>query len=126
MIGGLLGAPVLARPDLDEPTRMLLVEAVEAAVALDFYHARCRGDVSGRRVDNLNKLIVGKLRTTVLSVQDDFFPEQSYRRVQQRLEQDFVETLQAAGGCPGAKNSDLPEQLKSRYEEAIEAIRALP
>ena len=127
LISGLLALPaVMARSALDAETQSLLVEAVTAAADLDAYHSRCRGDGSGRRTENLNKLIVGKLRTTVLTVQDDFFPERSYRRVQARLENDFVERLQAAGGCHGAKDSSLPEELRQRYEAAIEAIRRLP
>ncbi|MBK1654184.1 hypothetical protein [Allochromatium vinosum] len=127
LIGGLLALPaVMARSALDAETQALLVEAVTAAADLDAYHSRCRGDGSGRRTENLNKLIVGKLRTTLLTVQDDFFPERSYRRVQARLENDFVERLQAAGGCQGAKDSPLPEELRQRYETAIEAIRRLP
>ncbi|WP_343046965.1 hypothetical protein [Allochromatium humboldtianum] len=127
LIGSLLVLPaVMARSGLDAETQTLLVEAVTAAADLDAYHSRCRGDGSGRRTENLNKLIVGKLRTTVLTVQDDFFPERSYRRVQARLESDFVERLQAAGGCQGAKDSTWPEELRQRYETAIEAIRQLP
>ncbi|TCT18866.1 hypothetical protein EDC35_11165 [Thiobaca trueperi] len=115
-----------ATPPLDETTRQLLVEAVEAAAAVDFYHARCRGDQSGRRMENLNKLLVSKLRITVLSVQDDLFPERSYRRTQQRLEDDFVALLLNAGGCASAKDSDLPDSLRDRYDARIEAIHALP
>lgn len=127
LAGLLIASPlVLARAELEQQTQALLVEAVEAAAAVDFYHARCRGDVSGRQTDNLNKLIVSRLRTTVLTVQDDFFPEHGYRRVQQRLEQDFLELLEEAGGCQGAKDSGLPERLRARYESALEAIRALP
>ena len=111
---------------LDEATRQILVEAVEAASAVDFYHARCRGDQSGRRMENLNKLLVSKLRITVLSVQDDLFPERSYRRTQQRLEEDFVTLLRDAGGCPGAKDSALPDTLRDRYDAKLGAIRGLP
>lgn len=127
LIGGLLTLPaVMARSALDAETQALLVEAVEAAHDIDAYHARCRGDGSGRRTENLSKLIVSRLRTTVLTVKDDFFPERNYRRVQERLERDFTERLQAAGGCPGAKDSTLPEELRQRYETAIEAIRQRP
>lgn len=127
LIGGLLALPaVMARSELDAEAQTLLVEAVTVAADLDAYHSRCRGDGSGRRTENLNKLIVGKLRTTVLTVQDDFFPERNYRRVQTRLESDFIERLEAAGGCQGAKDSSLPEELRQRYETAIEAIRRLP
>ena len=110
----------------DEETRKILVAAVEAASVVDLYHARCRGDVSGRRTENLNKLLVGKLRITVLTVKDDLFPERSYRRAEQRLEQDFATILRDVGGCQGAKESTLPEQWKNRYEATLDAIRALP
>jgi hypothetical protein len=127
LISGLLTLPtVMARSALDAETQALLVTAVEAAHDLDAYHARCRGDGSGRRTENLSKLIVSRMRTTVLTVKDDFFPERNYRRVQERLERDFTERLQAAGGCPGAKDSPLPEVLRQRYETAIEAIRQRP
>ncbi len=110
----------------DAETAAILVSAVEAASALDFYNARCRSDGSGRHMDNLNKELVGKLRLTVISVQDDFFPEHNYRRAQQRLQEQFAETLRQAGGCKGAKNSDLPDRLRARFEESLEAIEALP
>ncbi|NEX23356.1 hypothetical protein G3480_24190 [Thiorhodococcus mannitoliphagus] len=112
--------------DLDAQTEQLLVDAVEAAANLDLYNARCRGDVSGRATDNLNKAMVGKLRTTVLSVQDDLFPEHSYRRVQRRLEADFIARLRDMKGCDGAKESALPDSLKEDYQEKLSAIRALP
>ena len=115
-----------AQGDLDAQTRSRLVTAVEAASALDFYNARCRGAISGRAMDDLNKVVVGKLRTTVLSIQDDLFPEGDYRRAQQRLEQDFVRLLRDTGGCPGAKESGLPERLRARHKEGLDAIRALP
>ena len=127
LIAGLLALPgVLARPELDAAIQTQLVEAVTAAVELDAYHARCRGDGSGRRIENLNKLIVGKLRLTVLTIQDDFFPERSYRRAQERLERTFIEHLQAVGGCAAAKVSPLPAALRHRYDNALEAIRRLP
>ncbi|MBK1720782.1 hypothetical protein CKO23_00765 [Thiocystis violacea] len=111
---------------LDTETKQLLVDAVEAAADMDLYNTRCRGDVSGRGTDNLNKAMVGKLRTTVLSVLDDLFPEHSYRRAQQRLEADFLVRLRDIGGCQGAKDAGLPEQLRERYQEKLDAIRALP
>lgn len=126
LIGALAASSALAAPPLDATTQHHLVEAVEAAAAVDFYYARCRGDQSGRRMENLNKLLVSKLRLTVLSVQDDLFPEQNYRLTQQRLERDFVTLLLDAGGCPGAKNSSLPDQLRARYAAELEAIHALP
>jgi hypothetical protein len=110
----------------DPETAAILVSAVETASALDFYNARCRSDGSGRHTDNLNKELVGKLRLTVISVQDDFFPERSYRRAQQRLQEQFAETLRQAGGCKGAKDSDLPDRLRASFQGSLEAIEALP
>jgi hypothetical protein len=114
-----------AARSFDESTAQLLVDAVEAAAALDAYNARCRGDISGRHTDNLNKVLVGQLGTTVLSIQDDFFPERSYRAVQRRLEQDFLTTLRDAGGCQGAKEADLPDQLRRRYDTKLDGLRDL-
>lgn len=125
LICAVLGGPALAVP-LDDDTRALLVEAVEAAYALDLYHARCRSDGSNRRTENLNKLLASRLRTTVLRVQDDAFPERNYRRVQERLQDEFLEMLRERGGCAGVKDSDLPAQLRERYDAAMRAVEALP
>lgn len=125
-VGLLLLAPHLVAGDLDPGTRQRLIDGVTAAAAMDLYHARCRGDISGRQTDNLNKLLVSKLQTTVLSVEDDLFPERSYRLTRQRLEADFLARLRDAGGCPGAKTSGLPDQLRADYDSALEGIRALP
>jgi hypothetical protein len=125
----LLLVPALAAalaPLLDEETEQLLVEAVTAAAELDLYHARCRSDVSGRRTDNLNKELASKFRMTVLKVQDDLFPERSYRRAQERLQRDFLAKLKAAGGCSGAKASGMPAQLRNRYNELVGEIERLP
>lgn len=111
---------------LDPETEQLLVEAVESAAALDFYNARCRSDSSGRHTDNLNKELVSKLRLTVMSVQDDLFPEQGFRQAQQRMQEGFLTTLREAGGCKGAKESGLPERLRARYREKLDAIESLP
>ncbi len=111
---------------LDAPTEQLLVEAVEAAYALDLYHARCRSDGSNRRTENLNKLLASRLRMTVLRVQDDLFPERNYRRVQERLQIEFQEMLRAGGGCAGVKDSELPAELRLRYDEKMRAIESLP
>jgi PleD family two-component response regulator len=112
--------------ELDETTEVLLIEAVEAAYALDLYHARCRSDGSNRRTENLNKLLASRMRLTVLRVQDDVFPERNYRKVQERLQREFVATLNANGGCAGVKDSELPAELRARYDEKIKAIEALP
>lgn len=111
---------------IDPATAQTLIAAVEAAAALDLYNARCRSDQSGRHTDNLNKELVGKLRITVTSVQDDLFPEPGYRRVQQRLQEQFVETLRAAGGCAGAKESGLPQTLRARLDRSLDALETLP
>lgn len=115
-----------AAPAIDPETSRILIEAVTAAAEIDLYHARCRGDISGRRTDNLNGLLVSKLRITVLTVKDDLFPEHSYRASEQRLERDFLATLRMADGCQGAKASGLPSQLSDRYEKALGAIQRLP
>jgi hypothetical protein len=102
------------------------VEAVESATALDLYNARCRGDNSGRYMDNLNKALVGRLRITVITIQDDLFPERSYRQAQQRMQVDFQETLKQAGGCKGAKESGLPNRMQAHHRELLEAIDTWP
>ena len=122
----MLAMPVAALSLLDEETEQLLVKAVEAAVELDLYNARCRSDVSGRRTDNLNKTLVSKFRMTVIKVEDDLFPERSYRRVQERLQRDFLNRLREAGGCKGAKQQGMPEQLRGRYDDLMREIDALP
>jgi hypothetical protein len=122
-----LGPSVSAAPlPPDSETAAILISAVETASALDMYNARCRSDGSGRHMDNLNKVLVGKLRLTVISVQDDLFPEHSYRRAQQRLQEQFVETLRQAGGCKGAKDSGLPDRLRAGFQESLDAIDAMP
>jgi hypothetical protein len=122
-----LGSPAAALgPLLDEETEQLLVDAVTAAVELDLYHSRCRSDLSGRRTDNLNKELASKFRLTVLKVQDDLFPERSYRRAQERLQSDFLRKLREAGGCKSAKVGGMPEQLRARYDELLREIDRLP
>jgi hypothetical protein len=126
VILAILAMPAAALSLLDEETEQLLVQAVEAAVELDLYNARCRSDVSGRRTDNLNKALVGKFRITVIKVEDDLFPERSYRRAQERLQRDFLTRLKDAGGCKGAKQQGMPEQLRERYDDLIREIERLP
>jgi hypothetical protein len=111
---------------LDEQTEQLLVEAVEAAYELDLYNNRCRGDRSGRRLENLNKELVSRFRMTALDVQDDLFPERYYRDAQGRMERDFLERLRAMGGCAGAKEKRLRDELRERYESAMAEIAELP
>jgi len=124
----LLGAPgaQAVTPDLRPETQQVLVDAVEAAAALDFYNARCRSDDSGRNSDNLNKQLVSKLRLTIVTVQDEWFPERDYRAVQKRLVEQSAELLRQAGGCKPAKEAGLPEQLNARYRKGVAAIEALP
>lgn len=120
-------APALpAAEPLDEQTAQLLVEAVTAAADYDLFQSRCRSDVSGRRSENLNKVLVNKFRLTLLQVQDKYFPERSYRAVQPRLQRDFLARLTEIGGCQGAKDTGLLEELRSRYDALIDQLRALP
>lgn len=120
-------APALvAQALLDEQTEHLLVEAVEAASELDLYNARCRSDGSGRRTDNLNKELASKFRMTVLDVEDDLFPERSYRRAKERLQLNFLEKLKQAGGCKEAKKAGMPNELSERYNKLMDEIDALP
>jgi triphosphoribosyl-dephospho-CoA synthetase len=113
-------------PPLDEDQGRILVEAVESATAIDLYNARCRSDNSGRFMDNLNKALVGRLRMTVITIQDDLFPERGFRQAQRRMQEQFQETLSQAGGCKGAKESGLPERMQARHRELLEAIDAMP
>jgi hypothetical protein len=125
----LFAANVLQLPAqslLDVETEGLLVNAVEAAAELDLYNARCRRDVSGRRTDNLNKELASNFRMTVLEVEDDLFPERSYRRAKERLQRDFLEKLKQAGGCREAKKAGMPDVLRGRYDELMREIDALP
>ena len=126
LLVGALGGPVLAQGLLDEATVQTLVQAVEAAVEIDLYNARCRSDQSGRRTENLNKLLAGRFRITVIGVQDKFFPEHSYRKAQERIQNDFLERLKAAGGCSEARAGGLREALEARQQETQGAVEALP
>jgi len=122
-----VSTPLLsARSLLDAETKELLVAAVEAATELDLYNARCRHDRSGRHVDNLNKELVNKLRMTVLQVEDELFPDRSYRRVQERLQRESLARLKQAGGCEGAKKAGMPDRLRVRYDELMEEIERSP
>ena len=125
VVGGLRADAEDAETDGGRRDR-ILIEAVEAASGLDFYNARCRGDLSGRHTDNLNKLLVSRQRTTVLRVKDERFPEHDYRRVQERLEAGQQDMLNAAGGCQEARKTDLPGHLRERHETAMQAVRSLP
>lgn len=119
-------ASLPAQSLLDDDTQRLLVDAVEVASELDLYNARCRRDVSGRHTDNLNKELTSKFRMTVLEVEDDLFPERSYRRTKERLQRDFLDKLKRAGGCKAAKQAGMPGQLRKRYDGLIGEIEALP
>lgn len=129
LVGLLLavGMPLLlAQPLLDAETKELLIAAVETATELDLYNTRCRRDRSGRHVDNLNKELVSKLRMTVLQVEDEFFPERSYRRAQERLQRESLARLKQAGGCEGAKKAEMPSRLRARYEDLMGELDRLP
>ncbi len=115
-----------AAPPLDEQTQALIVDAVEAAFELDLYNNRCRQDRSGRRTDNLNKLLASGFRMTVLDAEDDLFPEGYYRDSQERMTRDFVERLRVMGGCAGAKEAGLRNSLRERYEQAIDRLEQFP
>ena len=99
---------------------------MEAAFELDLYNTRCRSDQSGRRTENLNKELVSRFRMTVLDVQDDLFPEGYYRDAQARMERDFLERLRAMGGCAGAKEAGLRNDLGARYDAAMAEIGKRP
>lgn len=122
----LCAAPSGAGPFRSEETEQLLVEAVEVAVRVDLFHARCRADESNRRTENLNKMIASKFHMTVIGVQDDLFPERSYRRAQERLERDFAAMLRAAGGCQAARDSGIADEMTQRYQELYSTIERLP
>jgi hypothetical protein len=126
LAGALCVHPAIAQGLLDEATSQILVQAVEAAVELDLYNARCRSDQSGRRTENLNKVLAGRFHITVIGVQDKFFPERSYRKAQERIQNAFLDRLKAAGGCLEAKTGGLREALEVRQHETQGAIEALP
>lgn len=126
LAGTLASHPAPAQGLLDEETTRLLVDAVEAAAELDLYNARCRGDQSGRRSENLNKALTGRFRITVIGVQDQYFPEHSYRKAQERIRIAFLERLNAAGGCSEAKAGGLRDALEARHRETLGAIEAPP
>ena len=126
LAGASFGHSARAQGLLDEETTQLLVGAVEAAAELDLYNARCRSDQSGRRTENLNKALAGRFRITVIGVQDRYFPERSYRKSQERIQNAFLERLKAAGGCAEAKTSGLREALEARHRDTLGAIEALP
>jgi len=62
----------------------------------------------------------------VLKAQDDLFPERSYRRVQERLQNDFLNRLKEAGGCGGAKEAGMAAELGERYDALFRQIERLP
>jgi hypothetical protein len=127
LVVALAGArPAAPQGLLDEATTKLLVDAVEAATELDLYNARCRSDQSGRRTENLNKILAGRFRITVIGVEDSYFPERSFRKAQERMQNGFLERLKAAGGCADAKTSGLRDALETRYRDNLGAIDALP
>jgi len=126
VLAAVLNGGVPAQGLLDEATSGLLVQAVEAAADLDLYNARCRSDQSGRRSENLNKVLAARFRITVIGVQDRYFPEHSYRQAQERMQNAFLARLKVAGGCAEARASGLREALETRHRETLGAIEALP
>lgn len=124
--GPLAPLQVRAQVSLDDQTQQLIVNAVEAAFELDLYNNRCRQDRSGRRTENLNKILASGFRMTVLDAQDDLFPEGYYRDVQARMTEDFLTRLREMGGCSGAKEAKLRDALRERYEDAIAELEAFP
>jgi hypothetical protein len=128
LVYSLLKMPSEARAQgaLDAATEQLIVDAVEAAFELDLYNNRCRQDRSGRRTENLNKVLASSFRMTVLDAQDDLFPEGYYRDAQARMSADFLERLQALGGCAGAKEKRLRDSLRERYDQAMRRLEQFP
>lgn len=122
----LMPSALSARGSLDEATQALIVNAVEAAFELDLYNNRCRQDRSGRRSENLNKVLASGFRMTVLDAQDDLFPEGYYRDAQARMREDFLARLQALGGCSGAKQAKLRDRLRERYEQTMDRLEQFP
>ena len=118
----LFSSLAVALPSIDEETRDLVVEAVESAFVLDLFNARCRNDRSGRYTENLNKELASNFRMTVLDVEDDYFPEGYYRDAEARMERDFIEVLRGLGGCIGAKELRLRDQLKEAHREIMEQL----
>ena len=116
------GRAAYAQSLMDEEVTQRLVTAVEAATELDLYNARCRSDQSGRRTENLNKVLTGRYRITVIGVEDRYFPERSYRKAKERMEQDFLERLKAVGGCSAAKTGGMRDALEARHRETLGAI----
>lgn len=111
---------------LNDQTQALIVNAVEAAFELDLYNNRCRRDRSGRRTENLNKILASGFRMTVIDAQDDLFPEGYYRDAQARMTEDFLRRLREMGGCAGAKEAKLRDELRERYEQTVEALEEFP
>lgn len=123
----LLGAaPAGAGDNLDQATRERILEAVEAAYELDFYNNRCRSDRSGRRTENLNKELASRFRMTVIDALDDLTPEGYYRDAKARMERELLDLLREMGGCAGAKAAELRDDLRERYETAMEWVRRYP
>jgi hypothetical protein len=123
----LLGAAAAdAGDNLDQPTRERILEAVQAAYELDFYNNRCRNDRSGRRTENLNKELASRFRMTVIDALDDLTPEGYYRDAQARMERELLDLLREMGGCAGAKAAGLPDDLRERYDRAMDWVRRYP
>ncbi len=114
------------RDPLAPVTAELLVNLVRVAAQYDLYSARCRGDVSGRRTDNLKKVLIRKYDITPTQVQDDYFPERSHRAARRNIEKDFVQQIAQLGGCREAKKAGFQDDLRARYQELLDQLHWLP
>ncbi len=114
------------RDPLDPVTAELLVNLVRVAAEYDLYSARCRGDISGRRTDNLKKVLIRRYRITPIQVQDDYFPERSHRAARRNIEKDFVQQIAQLGGCREAKKAGFQDDLRARYQELMDRLHEMP
>ena len=114
------------RDPLDPITAELLVALVRAAAQYDLYSARCRGDASGRRTDNLKKVLIGRYGLTPTQVQDDYFPERSHRAARRNIEKDFVQQIAQLGGCREAKKAGYQDDLRARYLALMDKLNRFP
>ncbi len=114
------------REPLPPATAELLVELVRVAAEYDLYSARCRGDISGRRTDNLKKVLIRRYGLTPTQVQDDYFPERFHRDARRNIEKEFAGMLTQLGGCRKAKKAGFQDELRVRYLELMDKLRRLP
>ena len=114
------------RDPVDPLTAELLVDLVRVAAEYDLYSARCRGDLSGRRTDNLKKAMIRKYGLTPTQVQDDYFPERSHQAARRNIEKDFVQQIAQLGGCREAKKAGYLDDLRDRNLELLDKLNRLP